>query len=90
MSDVFLARQPILNHEQAVAGYEVLYPRSDFEETFTEFDHPALETARVALDALGTIGLEHLVGQSRAWLSVAPQFLCMDLVRSLPPERVVL
>ena len=90
MSDVFLARQPLLDRDQAVAGYELLYPRSDFEETFESFDHPALETARVALDALSGIGLEHLVGQSRAWISVAPKFLSMDLVQNLPPERVVL
>ena len=90
MSDVFLARQPILDRDQAVAGYELLYPHSDFEETFDSFDHPALETARVALDALSGIGLEHLVGQSRAWINVAPKFLSMDLVHNLPPERVVL
>lgn len=90
MSDVFLARQPILDSDQAVAGYELVYPRADFEQTFADVDDDALETARVALGALSEIGLEHLVGQSRAWINVAPEFLSMDLARNLPPERVIL
>jgi c-di-GMP phosphodiesterase len=89
-ADVFLARQPVLDRDQTVAGYELLYPRADVEQTFESFDDQALETARVALGALSEIGLEHLVGQSRAWINVAPGFLSMDLVQSLPPESVVL
>jgi EAL and modified HD-GYP domain-containing signal transduction protein len=90
MSDVFLARQPILDRDQTVAGYELLYPRADHELTFEAFDDQAQETARVALGALSEIGLEHLVGQSQAWINVAPGFLSMDLVQSLPPQSVVL
>ncbi|HLJ04298.1 MAG TPA: HDOD domain-containing protein [Solirubrobacteraceae bacterium] len=89
-ADVFLARQPVLDRDQTVAGYELLYPRADVEQTFESFDDQALETARVALGALSEIGLEHLVGQSQAWINVAPGFLSMDLVHSLPPESVVL
>ncbi len=90
MSDVFLARQPILDRDQLVAGYELLYPRGDFEQTFADVDDGALETARVALSALSEIGLENLVGQSRAWINVAPEFLSMDLARNLPSASVVL
>ncbi len=90
MADVFLARQPILDRDQTVAGYELLYPRADYEQTFSDIDDGALETARVALSALSEIGLENLVGQSRAWINVAPEFLSMDLARNLPPDAVVL
>ncbi|HZU40689.1 MAG TPA: HDOD domain-containing protein [Solirubrobacteraceae bacterium] len=90
MPDVFLARQPILDQDQTVAGYELLYPRADFQQTFADVDDDAIETARVALGALSEIGLEHLVGQSRGWINVAPEFLSLDLARNLPPERVVL
>ena len=88
MTSVFLARQPILDREQSVEGYELVYPRSDAELTLV--DDEALATARVALNALSEIGLEQLVGQTRAWISVTPEFLSLDLVRNLPPERVVL
>ena len=62
MTNIFLARQPILNHDQAVEGYELLYPREDLDERL--LDGQSLATARVALGALIEIGLEHLVGQS--------------------------
>jgi EAL and modified HD-GYP domain-containing signal transduction protein len=87
MTNIFLARQPILDHEQSVQGYELLYPHGDEQ---TVLDDQALATARVALNALSEIGLEHLVGRSRAWINVTPEFLSMDLVHNLPPEQVVL
>jgi c-di-GMP phosphodiesterase len=88
ITNIFLARQPILDHDQSVKGYELLYPRGDLDETHREAE--SLETARVALGALSEIGLENLVGQSRAWIKVTPEFLSLDLARSLPPDRVVL
>jgi c-di-GMP phosphodiesterase len=87
MANAFLARQPILNHDQAVAGYELVYPHGDTDDELVD---DSLSTARVAVNALSEIGLEHLVGQSRAWISVSPEFLSLDLVGNLPPERVVL
>jgi c-di-GMP phosphodiesterase len=88
MTSVFLARQPILDRDQSVEGYELLYPHGDGDQPSA--GDKALATARIAVGALSEIGLENLVGQSRAWLSVTPEFLALDLVRSLPPERVVL
>jgi EAL and modified HD-GYP domain-containing signal transduction protein len=88
MTNVFLARQPILDRDQSVEGYELLYPHGDGEEI--SVDDKALAPARIALHALSEIGLEHLVGESRAWINVTPEFLTGDLVRNLPPDRVVL
>lgn len=86
MTRALLARQPILDRDQSVAGYELVYPREDGDDVVDD----SLSTARVAVNALSEIGLENLVGQSRAWISVSPEFLSLDLARSLPPERVVL
>jgi EAL and modified HD-GYP domain-containing signal transduction protein len=90
MSNVFLARQPILDRDQSVEGYELLYSQRENGQTATNGHDPALATARLALGALSEIGLEHLVGESRAWINVGPEFLTPELVRNLPPERVVL
>jgi EAL and modified HD-GYP domain-containing signal transduction protein len=62
MTNIFLARQPILDRGQSVVGYELLYRGGDVERALV--DDQALATARVALNALTGIGLEHLVGQS--------------------------
>ena len=44
----------------------------------------------MVLNAFSEIGLEHVVGLSRAWIKVTPEFLSLDLVPNLPPDRVVL
>jgi c-di-GMP-related signal transduction protein len=82
MTKVSLARQPILDRDQSVEGYELLYPGADAETTV---NGEALATARIALGALSGIGLEQVVGQRRAWINVPPAFLSPDLVRNLPP-----
>jgi EAL and modified HD-GYP domain-containing signal transduction protein len=87
MTSAFLARQPILDLDQSVAGYELVYPHRDPVLSLVD---DSLSTARVAVNALSEIGLDHLVGQSRAWISVSPEFLSLDLARNLPPDRVVL
>jgi EAL and modified HD-GYP domain-containing signal transduction protein len=46
--------------------------------------------ARITFDALSEIGFEQLVGTSRAWINVTTDFLLSDMVRALPPDRVVL
>jgi len=87
MSSAYLARQPILDRDQSVAGYELVYPQRDADDAPVD---DALSTARVAVTAFSELGLENLVGQSRAWITVTPEFLSQDLARNLPPDRVVL
>jgi EAL and modified HD-GYP domain-containing signal transduction protein len=88
MTDVFVARQPILDRKQSVSGSELLYRNGDLEHAFVSDSEMA--TARVALGALTEIGLERIVGQQRAWINVTRDFLLQRLAHSLPPERVVL
>jgi len=88
MTNVFLARQPILDRDQSVEGYEILWPHAGEDDTPT--GDQALATARMSLNALSEIGFESLVGPSRAWIKVTPEFLASGLVHNLPPERVVL
>jgi EAL and modified HD-GYP domain-containing signal transduction protein len=82
MTNVRIARQPILNDDQIVQGYELLYPTGEVSET--------LAAARVTIEALSEIGFERLVGTSRAWINVTPEFSSSDMVLNLPPDRVVL
>jgi EAL and modified HD-GYP domain-containing signal transduction protein len=82
MTDVRIARQPVLNSKQVVEGYELLYPTDGVDET--------LAVARITIEALSEIGLERLVGTSRAWINITSDFLASDMVLNLPPERVVL
>lgn len=82
MTNVRIARQPILNGEQIVQGYELLYPTAGVDET--------LAAARITVEALSEIGFDRLVGRSRAWINVTAEFLASDMVLNLPPDRAVL
>ena len=88
MTEIFLARQPILDFKQSVRGYELLYRDGDVERAIVDDDE--LATARVALNALTDIGLDQVVGRRRAWINVTRPFVLEGLAQSLPAERVVL
>jgi EAL and modified HD-GYP domain-containing signal transduction protein len=85
---LLFARQPIHDRNLRIAGYELLFraPNSDHAE-----DAGAERmTAEVVTRALLDIGLDNLIGSSRAWINVSREFLVERVFRALPPERVVL
>ncbi len=88
MTEIFLARQPILDSKQSVRGYELLY--RDGNVAVANVDDDELATARVAVNALTNIGLEQVVGGRPAWFNVTRAFVLQGLTASFPPERVVL
>ncbi len=88
MEHLFLARQPIFDHEKSVVGYELLH-RGGFLPK-ANFDDAEAATAHVALSALTEVGLDVLVGDDVAWINVTREFLLHGLAGSLPAERVVL
>lgn len=87
MSGIPLARQPILNHEQSVVGYDIVHavgavngwPGAD-----------AGETDRAALDRVLEIGVGQLTGASRAWVTLGSSEADMERALRLPSDRVVL
>jgi c-di-GMP phosphodiesterase len=87
MNALSLARQPILDHDQTVQGYELIYAHRDASDASED---GLLASARLAFDAISEVDLEPLVGDRQAWINVTPELLDLDLVRILPPERVVL
>lgn len=92
VTDVFLARQPILDRQLRVAAYELLYRSGDVEHALVggeNHDHEGA-TATVAINALTEVGLERLVGEHQAWLNVSRAFVLDGLAMSLPRGRMVL
>jgi EAL and modified HD-GYP domain-containing signal transduction protein len=92
VTEVFLARQPILDRQLRVAAYELLYRSGDVEHALVgdEEGHHEGATATVAINALTEIGLERLVGEHQAWLNVSREFVLDGLAMSLPRGRMVL
>jgi EAL and modified HD-GYP domain-containing signal transduction protein len=88
-SDVVrVARQPILDHEARLIGYELLF-RAPHTEAAAVHDHREA-TAAVIVDGVLDVGLLDLVGDTRAYLNVSREFLLSVRPLPLPAEQVVL
>lgn len=85
---VCVARQPILDTENRVYGYELLY-RAAFADTSWAGGPGDQASARVINDALLSLGLETLTSGKFAFLNVSHQVLLRDVVTVLPPEGIV-
>ena len=83
----YIARQPILDAHGRIFGYELLYRASGVAAQCHELHGPA--AARVLNDALITIGLDTLAGNSRAFINFTEEMLVTNLATLLPPSRVV-
>ena len=86
---VCLGRQPILNREQHIVAYELLFRGSCTTNTAAITDN-FTATAQVVVRAFAEFGLAGVLGHCLGYLNVDEQFLTSDLVELLPRERVVL
>ncbi len=85
---VSVARQPILDRDGTLLGYELLF-REPNRETAGVLDDRAA-TSTVILDGLFDVGLSDLVGGNVAYLNVSRDFLLSVRPPPLPARRVVL
>lgn len=85
---VAVARQPILDRNRSLFGYELLF-REPNSETAGVLDDRAA-TSTVILDGLFDIGLFDLVGDNVAYVNVSRDFLLSVRPPPLPARRVVL
>ncbi len=85
---VAVARQPILDRNGSLIGYELLF-REPNSETAGVLDDRAA-TSTVILDGLFDVGLFDLVGDNVAYLNVSRDFLLSVRPLPLPARRVVL
>jgi len=83
-----VARQPIFDRLQRTFGYELLFRELGTEECVFGSDDEA--TSRVVFNSIVEIGLDRLVGQSRAFINFTPDFILSRNCALLPRNRVVL
>src|SRR4051812_4482962 len=83
-AEILFARQPILDAESRLAGYELLYRGDGGSES------PHAATSRVAASALSDLGLRSATGGAPAFLNVTTEFLLAMDPLPFGPEGVVL
>ena len=83
----FLARQPILNRDQRLVAYELLFRNTHGGGADVTDD--AAATATVIAHA-SELGMEQVVGQQLAYINVDTVALMSDFIRFLPNSKVIL
>jgi c-di-GMP-related signal transduction protein len=82
----FVARQPILNRDQQVFGYELLF-RDGVENVFRATDAEA--AARSTLDSSLLMGFDVLCDGQKAFINCTRDLLLKDGITLLPAEQTV-
>lgn len=85
--DFYLGRQPILDRNNALFGYELLFRNSSAGSAHIVSGLSA--TAAVIAHA-GQLGLDRAIGDAQAFLNVDADVLMSDIFAFLPREKVVL
>lgn len=83
---MYIARQPILDRERRLAGFELLFRSA---EPGPPRDG-VLATAQVAAKAFSDPTFSDVLGAHRGFINTDADFLASELVEFLPPDRVVL
>ncbi len=87
--DFFLGRQPILDREQSIVAYELLFRSSGGSNAATIADDLSA-TASVILQAFTGLGIDTVLSSHRGFINVSADLLMSEMVELLPRDRVVL
>ncbi|WP_434515406.1 EAL and HDOD domain-containing protein [Dechloromonas sp. ARDL1] len=85
---LFLGRQPILDRDQQLFAYELLFRSSG--NNFAEVTDGVQATATVIANAFTELGVAAALGKHRGFINVDEQFLFSDMLELLPRHAVVL
>jgi EAL and modified HD-GYP domain-containing signal transduction protein len=86
---VFIGRQPILDRQQKIVGYELLF-RDSAEARVANIVSDLHAGTNIIANTLSNIGTHWLVGDKLAFVNLSNPMLETDFIELLPPERVVL
>jgi len=84
---LYIAKQAIFGRDKHIFGYELYYRNDDPEMTLPD---QRLATASVLVNSLNQMGLQTLVGSSRAFVNIDAKILLTDIIYTIPKELFVL
>jgi c-di-GMP-related signal transduction protein len=88
MQEIFLARQPIVDRNEGLVAFELLFRSANKTEAGVINDTHA--TAQVIVNAFGEMGIAEVLGANKGFVNVDAMFLHSDLIQLLPKEQVVI
>jgi c-di-GMP-related signal transduction protein len=88
IEDIYLGRQPILDREQRIYAFELLFRSGSANRAVIVDDVSA--TSAVIIRTLSEFGIETVLGKYPGFINCDTAFLMSDEIELLPPEKVVL
>ena len=88
-AQIFVGRQPILDRQQRVVAYELLF-RASATADRAVFDQQQRASARVIVNTFGSMGADNVLGTHRGFFNVGAGVLMHDVIEALPSERAVI
>jgi c-di-GMP-related signal transduction protein len=88
INDIFLGRQPILDRDQRIVAYELLFRAGDTPGVTVTDDMHA--TASVIHHAFSEMGAQTVLGSQLGYINISAEMLLSDMVELLPKAQVVL
>lgn len=85
-----IARQPILDREQSLVAYELLFRKKTADGAICAITSDMIATVQVLDNTLNNIGIDKLVGSHLAFVNCSYDLLKSDILCILNPEIFVL
>lgn len=84
----FLGRQPILDRNQQIVGYELLFRAADIDHA--EFESYTLAVTSVISSALSSFGIHEVLGEKFGFINIHLDLLLSEMLELLPIGQIVL
>ncbi len=85
---LFLGRQPILDRNQNIVAFELLFRSGDVNHAQISDDFTA--TATVINHAFNEFGIEAALGPYRGFINMSESLLMSDVIEILPKDKIVM
>jgi len=86
--EIYLGRQPILDRDQRIHAFELLFRSGGANRAMVTDDEAA--TSAVIVHTLSEFGIETVLGKYPGFINCDTAFLMSDAIELLPPQKVVL
>lgn len=88
MEEIFLGRQPILDRDQNIVAFELIFHSA--QSTSAGPADNLAATANIIVNAYGRLGIQNVLGEQRGFINVDAELLMSDVLLLLPCKHVVL
>jgi c-di-GMP-related signal transduction protein len=86
--NIFLGRQPILDRNQSIVGYELLFRSANtLHAEINDYSHA---DSYVISNVLSNFGIKEVLGKHKGFINVAENLLMSELLELLPIEKTVI